>query len=140
TGYVDGIAASAASFLLTAAHRVVMPSNTFQMLHEVRGVFRGTAKELAAGSELVQRTTRHLAESYAAASQRRGKGKTADDFLALFAKGDTYFDAAEAIEWGLADERTVAVQMAACLVDLAELAAPPQALRVAPYAINHTAT
>lgn len=134
TAYVDGIAASAASYLLTFAHRVVMPSNTFQMLHEARGGVRGTAKDVEDYAELLRRTSDQIAEGYAAASARRGKGKTKEDFLALFAKGDTYLDADEAIEWGLADEKLEPLQVAACLVDLGERAeSAPEALKAAPY-------
>src|SRR5690606_23792521 len=104
TGYVDGIAASAASYLLTAASRVVMPDNAFQMLHEAYGRSRGRARDIAAHAELMVRINEQLASAYAEASQRRGKGKTKEDFLSLLAQGDTYFDADEAIEWGLADE------------------------------------
>src|SRR5690606_15902453 len=134
TGYVDGIAASAASYLLTFARRVVMPSNTFQMLHGVRSGIVGTAPEVEAHGRMMARLNEQIAEAYAAASARRGKSKTKEDFLALFAKGATYFDADEAIEWGLADEKLEPLQVAACLVDLGEYAvSAPAELRSASY-------
>lgn len=134
TAYVDGIAASAASYLLTFAHRVVMPSNTFLMLHEARGGVRGTAKDIEDYAALLRRVTDQVAEAYAAASQRRGKGKKKEDFLALFERGDTYLDADEAIEWGLADEKLEPLKVAACLVDLGDFAeGAPEAVRSAPY-------
>lgn len=137
TGYVDGIAASAASYLLTAAERVVMPDNAFQMLHEAYGGVRGRARDIAGHAELMARINDQLASAYAEASQRRGKDKTKEDFLALLAQGDTYFDADEAIEWGLADEKIGGLKVAACLVDLAERAeAAPERLRGAPYVVG----
>lgn len=139
TGYVDGIAASAASYLLTAAHRVVMPSNAFQMVHQVHGGMRGTADDLEERAALMRRMNEQLAEAYAAASARRGKGKTKEDFLATFAKGDTYLDADEAIDWGLADEKLEPMSIAACLVDLEGIESAPEALRSAPYVITASA-
>lgn len=134
TGWVDGIAASSAAFLLTAAKRVVMPSNTFQMIHGVRGGARGTVEDLEAAAAVYRRTNEQLAEAYAAASARRGKKKTKADYLAAFAAGDLYLNADEAIEWGLADEKLeTAVKVAACLADLSTIADPPATLRDAPF-------
>lgn len=113
TGYVDGLAASAASYVLTACQRVVMPSNTFQMVHQGHGRAHGTASDFEEVASVLRRINVQLAEAYAGASARRGKRKTKEDFLALFAKGDTYFDADEAIAWGLADEKVEALPVAA---------------------------
>src|SRR5665647_1792523 len=46
TGYVDGIAASAASFILTACDTVKMYSNTMQMLHNMWSVAIGNSDDL----------------------------------------------------------------------------------------------
>jgi|GEM_PF-5404870 len=139
TGYVDGIAASAASYLLTGCSRVVMPGNTFQMLHQCRGGVRGNADEIAAHAVVMRRMNEQLAEGYAAASARRGKGKTKEDFLALFAQGDTYLDADESLEWGLADEKLEALQIAASLVDLDGIEGVPGVALTAPYVVGPTA-
>lgn len=131
---VDGLAASAASYLLTAASKVFMPANAFMMLHGVRGGVRGDAKDLENAAALYRRTNEQLASAYAAASQRRGVDKSKEDYLAAFAKGDLYLDATEAIEWGLADEKLEALSVAACLVEIDQLSGAPEALRAAPYA------
>ena len=130
---VDGLAASAASYLLTAASKVIMPANAFQMIHQVRGGARGTSDDLGRASELFKRTNAQLAQGYADASARRGKNKTQSDFLASFAGGDRYLDADEAIAWGLADEKTEALQMVASLADVTSLSTAPERLRRAPY-------
>jgi ATP-dependent protease ClpP protease subunit len=132
-GWVDGLAASSAAYLLTAAKRVVMPANAFQMIHGVRGGVRGTVEDIEAGAALMHRTNDQLAEAFAAASARRGKGKTKGDFLAAFAKGDLYLDADEAIAWGLADEKLEAVKLAACLADLSSFEDVHPALLNAPF-------
>lgn len=134
TGYVDGIAASSASFLLTAAHRVVMPSNAFLMIHEVRGGVRGRAQDLESAAEVFRKTNEQLAEAYAAASERRGKKKSKADYLAKMASGDFYLTAEEAVDWGLADAVAEPLKVAASLAALDLLPEnAPEALRGAPY-------
>jgi len=130
---VDGIAASAASYLLTAASRVEMPANAFQMLHGVRGGVRGTAGDLEEAAALFRRLNGQLAEAYAAASERRGKKQSKETYLELFAAGDTYLDADQAIEYGLADAKIENLKAAACLADLEGLEGAPEALRSAVY-------
>lgn len=130
---VDGLAASAASYLTTVAHHVVMPRNTFLMFHQARAGRFGTADEFAVTAEVLRKTNEQMAEAYAAASARRGKAKSKDDYLAEFAKGDKYITAEEALEWGLADATEEEIKVAACLVDLTKLSGAPEALRRAPY-------
>lgn len=137
--HVDGIAASAASFLTTAADRVLMPDNAFMMVHAARSGMRGTQREMQRAAETLAKVDDQIATSYAAASERRGKNKTKADYLALMADGDHYFTAAEAIEWGLADESVEAVKVAACAVDLDGLESAPEALRAMPYVVRRPA-
>lgn len=134
TGHVDGIAASSAAYLLTGCSFVRMAANAFVMVHGVRGRVFGTASDLEAASALMRAENELMAEAFAAASERRGKGKSKDDFLKAFAAGDLYLTADEAIEWGLADEKVEALKVAASLVDLSERQSAPEALRAAPFA------
>lgn len=131
--FVDGIAASSAAYLLTAASRVVMPSNTFQMLHGARGGMFGDAAEHDVMARQIRLTNEQMAEGYAAASARRGKPKTKADYLAAFAEGDLYLTADDAIEWGLADEKIEPLKIAACLADVSQLAGAPDSLKSALY-------
>jgi len=133
--YVDGIAASAASYLLTVADKVVVPSNAFLMFHSARAVRFGTANEMSRAAELLQKTDTQLAEAYAGASKRRGKDKTTDDFLSAMKDGDKYLTGAEAVEWGLADETTEELQAVAMLADVSRLQGAPKQLASAPYIV-----
>jgi ATP-dependent Clp protease protease subunit len=132
---IDGMAASAASYLTTVADRVVMPSNAFLMFHQARAGVFGDAGKFETLAKYLRTSNEQLAEAYAAASSRRGKTRSKDDYLAEFAKGDRYLTADEAIEWGLADERTEPIQVAACLADISSLESVPDALRSAPYVV-----
>lgn len=130
---IDGMAASAASYITTVADKVTMPSNAFLMFHQARTGRMGNASDMLSASELLTRVNEQLAEGYAAASARRGKEKTKADYLAEMAKGDRYLSADEAIEWGLADEKTEPLKAVACLADISQLVGAPVALIEAPY-------
>ena len=132
--YVDGLAASSAAYLTTVADRVIMPSNAFLMIHEATGGRRGTADDLESTAAVMRRYTQQMAEAFSAASARRGVSKSTEDYLATLARGDTYLDASEAIAWGLADEETAALDIAACVVDVSNLSDAPERLRAACYA------
>ena len=131
--YVDGTAASAAAYLLTAASRVVMPENAFIMIHRVRGGARGNADDVAIVADVMRRMDGQLAKAFADMSARRGKNKTEADYLESFAKGDHYLDAKEATEWGFVDETAPALQVAATLADISEITDAPAALLEQPY-------
>lgn len=100
TAYVDGLAASAASFITMAGDRVVMARNAQMMIHDAIGVVVGNAAEMAKMQALLDRLSNTIADIYA---QRAG-GSVAD-WRALMLD-ETWFDATEAVGYGLADEMT----------------------------------
>lgn len=131
--FVDGMAASSASYLLTVADHVTVASNAFVMFHQARSGRMGNAKEMAEAAEFLTRTNDQLADGYAASAARRGKDKSKEAFLAAMANGDTYLDADQAIEWGLADAKSEPLKAVAVLADLGALPDAPEAVRAAPY-------
>jgi ATP-dependent Clp protease protease subunit len=46
TVWIDGIAASAASYIAMAGDKVIMPENAFLMIHDPSGVVMGTAEDM----------------------------------------------------------------------------------------------
>lgn len=132
-GFVDGLAASSAAVLLTAASTVKMPANAFQMVHQVSARAAGNAGDLEAAAAQMRRENEKLAETFAATSARRGKTKTKQQWLDLLMSGDVYMDAAQAIEWGIADEKVQDLKIAACLADLSDTKGAPDALLAAPF-------
>ena len=107
TAHVDGIAASAASFIAMAADKIVMPSNSFMLVHGASGFSWGQADDLRATADDLDRIDKSLTATYAARS-----GKTNAKVKALM-KEDRLMDAAETKEFGLCDEVTEPVKMAA---------------------------
>lgn len=125
TAYVDGLAASAASFLLAGADEVVMSSVAWIMIHDATARCWGGAQDMRDVADYLDKTNRAIAEIYA----KRSETKDVDDFMAAMAE-TTWFTADEAVEWGLADTVMEAVAAAACFTaDEAALASAPPAAR-----------
>lgn len=104
---IDGIAASAASYIAMACDEIVMPENAFLMIHDPSGLVMGTAGDMRDMAEALDKIAGSLIKGYAAKS-----GKPDDDIAALMA-AETWFDATEAVEAGLADRVAEPVRIAA---------------------------
>lgn len=125
TAYVDGLAASAASYLVAAADEVVMSSVAWMMIHDATMICWGGAADMRAAADYLDKTNRHIAEIYA----KRSASKDADEFAAAMAE-TTWFTAEEALGWGLVDRVEEAVAAAACATrDAATLESAPEAAR-----------
>jgi ATP-dependent protease ClpP protease subunit len=107
TVWIDGIAASAASYVAMAGDELVMPENAFLMIHDPSGLVSGTAVDMRAMAEALDRIKGSLAAGYAAKS-----GRSEDEIAVLMAK-ETWLDAAEAVALGLADRIADPVRIAA---------------------------
>lgn len=97
---VEGIAASAASFIAAGVDECVMARNSQLFIHNAWGMAMGDADDLEAVAQDLAHLDQNLADIYAGKS-----GKDADFWLAEM-KRDHYFSAEEAIEAGLADRIT----------------------------------
>ncbi len=96
--HVDGLAASAASYVAIAGSKVVMAPGAMLMIHDAWTFAIGNGEELRQTAALLDKIDGSIAEAYAAKS-----GKPAADFAALM-DAETWFTAQEAIDQGLADE------------------------------------
>ena len=107
TVWIDGIAASAASYIAMAGDEIVMPENAFLMIHDPSGLAMGTAGDMRAMAEALDKIAGSLVRGYATKS-----GKSNDEIAALMA-AETWFDAADAVAAGFADRLAEPVRMAA---------------------------
>ena len=105
---IDGIAASAASLIVMAADEIVMPDNSFMLIHEPRSWAMGTAQDMEAVAADLTRMTATFAATYAKRS-----GKLDADAIKALMKEDRLMTASEAQESGFADRVTEPVKMAA---------------------------
>jgi len=107
TAHVDGIAASAASFIAMAADKIVMPANAFLLIHGASGMSWGNAEDMRAVADDLDRIDKSLTATYVS----RAKSTTAK--VKALMREDRLMDAAEAKSWGFADEVTSEKKMAA---------------------------
>ena len=105
--WIDGIAASAASYIAMAGDEVVMPENAFLMIHDPSGFAMGTAADMRAMAEALDKIKGSLVAGYVAKS-----GGAEADIAALMAR-ETWLDAAEALALGFADRLAEPVRIAA---------------------------
>jgi ATP-dependent protease ClpP protease subunit len=133
TAQIDGVAASAASIIATAASKVVMAEGTLMMIHKAHTISLGNADDFRATADLLEKIDQQIADSYAT----RGKHSAAD-YLSMM-KDETWFTPDEALEAGLADETIAADQdkKAACW-DLSAYAHPPKLPEPEPEPVDNS--
>ncbi|WP_435237475.1 ClpP-like prohead protease/major capsid protein fusion protein [Psychromonas sp. PT13] len=98
TVYVDGLAASMGSVIAMAADKIIMPATAFMMIHKPWGGQVGDADDLRAYADLLDKVEVTLSETY-----MKKTGLSADAIADLL-KEETWFNGAEAVEAGFADE------------------------------------
>jgi ATP-dependent Clp protease protease subunit len=120
TVWIDGIAASIASMIAMAGDEIVMPENAMLVLHDPSGLVAGTAADMRAMAEALDRMKAGMVAAY-----RDKSGRDDSEIEALMA-AETWLSAQEALELGLADRVEQPVRMAAHF-DLSRFRnAPPQ--------------
>jgi ATP-dependent protease ClpP protease subunit len=95
---IDGMAASAASFIACAGDRITIMRYAQMMIHEAWSDAYGNAEQLRKQADLLERTSATIAAIY---SQRAGGD--AETWRGLM-KAETWFNADEAVQFGLADD------------------------------------
>jgi ATP-dependent Clp protease protease subunit len=97
TVYIDGVAASAASFIAMVGDVIVMPANAFLMLHDPSQAVVGTAEDMRETIANLDRFAAMMAGAYAAKS-----GLPTAAVMKIMS-AETWFTAAEAVAAGFAD-------------------------------------
>jgi ATP-dependent protease ClpP protease subunit len=100
TGYVDGFACSAASFILTACDKVVMYSNTMQMLHNMWTCACGNYKDLEKAAADLKQISIGNRQAYV----EKAGGKLTEGQIEEILDNETWLTAEQCLEYGLADE------------------------------------
>ena len=125
TVWIDGIAASAASYIAMAGDRVVMPENAFLMIHDPSGLVMGTAEDMRATADALDKVKGSLIQGYAA------KSGAADEEIAALMAAETWLDAKDALDLGLIDRMAEPVKLAASF-DVSKFRnAPPELVAAA---------
>jgi ATP-dependent Clp protease protease subunit len=121
TVWIDGIAASAASYVAMAGDEIIMPENAFLMIHDPAGLVMGTADDMRAMAEALDKVKGSLVQGYAT------KSGQAPEIIAALMAAETWFDAKDALDAGLATRIAAPVRIAARF-DIARFRNAPPAL------------
>lgn len=130
---VMGIAASAATFIVAGANKVVMREGSFLMIHNPFTVAIGTADEMQSSADALRKMETEMANVYLSGMRKRKKYEDLTDEKALnkirdWMNSETWFTSSEAVENGFADE-----------VDKGAQAETDTAIQTAAAASNETA-
>lgn len=109
---VDGIAASAASFIAVGADELVMSRNSELMIHDAWGLCVGNATDMHSMADMLDRHSDNLASIYAEKA-----GGTVETWRAAMQK-ETWYSADEAVAAGLADRVDAKAKSAKSKFDL----------------------
>jgi ATP-dependent protease ClpP protease subunit len=99
TAVVDGLAASAASFIAASCDKTFMSPGSQMMIHSPSAIAWGNAKEMRKNADFLDKLEESMVEVYTAKAG-------AKDWATLLAN-ETWLTAADTVELGLADEVTV---------------------------------
>jgi ATP-dependent protease ClpP protease subunit len=109
TTHIDGIAASAASFVALAGDEIIIAEGGFIMIHNARGGCYGEAKDMRDAALVLELVNGTMRDTYAA----RTKQTTAQ--IEKWMNAETWFTGAEAVKYGFADRIVENVRVAACV-------------------------
>lgn len=113
TAYVDGIAASAASFLVLAASEVVMGEASCLFIHQAWTIVVGNADELRSTAEQLDVLDEQIVGIYTSHCNRD------EEEVRTTLKATKMFGAAEAVEWGFASRIDEGLKAAASVSRMA---------------------
>ena len=109
TAHVDGLAASAASFLILAADEVVMTEASFMMIHNAWTICVANAAELRSTADRLDAVDEQQVGIY-----DRNSVKEADEIRDAMA-AETWLTAEQCVEWGFASRIEEGLKAAACV-------------------------
>lgn len=109
TVHIDGIAASAASFIAMAGDKIIMPANSMMFIHNPLTNSWGNAADMRKTADDLDRIREAIVSAY------QEKTKLERDKIIEIMDADTWLTANEAVELGFADEVAPARHIAASL-------------------------
>lgn len=122
TAHIDGMAASAASFIAMAGDEILISDSGFVMIHDARMLDYGTADDFRRAADLLDRTTDKIVKKYA--MRTKNDEKKIRDWM----KDETWFIGEEAVKNGFADKVVENLKVAASLSRPDLFKHPPAAL------------
>lgn len=109
TVHIDGLAASMASVIASAAPRTLIADNGMMMLHNPWTVTMGDANDLRKEADLLDKIKKAMVAAY-----KRKSGKDSEDIVQMMDE-ETWLTAEQAVEAGLADAIEESLEAAASI-------------------------
>ena len=97
TAYIDGLAASAASYVAVACDKVVMQKGSMLMVHRASSIVWGNSADMVETAGLLDKIDATIASDYA-----RKTGKPEAEMMTLMSN-ETWLNADESLDMGFAD-------------------------------------
>ena len=107
--HIDGMAASAASFLMMAGDEIQIADSGYVMIHEARSMNYGTSQDFRRMADLLDRTNDRIVGKYAA------RTKQSEKKIREWMSAETWFVGEEAVKNGFADRVVENLKVAACV-------------------------
>lgn len=121
--HIDGIAASAASFLAMAGDEIRIAEGAFVMIHNARMMAYGEAKDFRHAATVLEVANDTIRATYV----KRTGAKPED--VTRWMDAETWWSGPEAVKHGFADKIVEDMQIAACLHDASKFKNLPASLR-----------
>lgn len=131
--HVDGLAASAASFIIMAADEIEMAQGSFLMIHKAWSLAVGNADDMLAQAALLEKIDGTLASTYAART-----GMDAQELSEMMA-AETWIEAGEAVEKHFADRVAETAEKASNAWDLSAFNRVPKPTEPEPEPVDREA-
>lgn len=109
--FIDGLAASAASFVAMVGEVISMPVNSMMMIHKPYSVSIGNSDELRREAERLDKVEGVMMDTY----MTKLEGKIDREKLAELLAAETWLTAKECLQYGFCDELIAESRVAACV-------------------------
>lgn len=109
--WVDGLAASAASFIAMAGNEINISEGGFMMIHNAWTVAAGNSEDLRRTADLLESVSTSIRDTYTARTKR------STDEVQNWMDAETWFTGAQAVEFGFADKMVENLKAAASVRD-----------------------
>lgn len=109
TVHVDGLAASAASFIAMAGNEILIAEGAFMMIHQAWGIEIGNADDMRRYADLLETVDGTIVDVYVA------RTKNSEDKVKKWMKDETWFTAKEAVDVGFASKMVENLKVAASI-------------------------
>lgn len=124
TVYIDGVAASIASVIALSGDEIIMPENSYMMIHKAWTMAIGNSDDLRKSADRLEQIEQSIVDVYNTCT---GEDVNEDKIKSLMA-AETWLSASEAADFFTAVTMSESLKAAACITDMEYMNAPKSIL------------